>query len=270
MTKRSKTRRVGTRNEAKAAPTPVGASERKSLPLLTLEDFARTILQAEVKKLPPKFTRDDLAREIQTYLNLSMKTLRLKGKFPKMIQAVDIHRYFHKPHVGQNFEIIEEPDFKESAEPLLIDDNLSMLNELLQRMRQRAGELGITWNMAASVIAKVADELRPDQRPEGVRRGEFCERIIEELGRIRANKGAYKTFEDLELMYPTFEVIRIIRRSTFDEDDRELLASPNQWGRVVTYATGILSKYLNKSESTIAQNRKHFKKYNRLQMRART
>ncbi len=237
----------------------MGVQGRKDLPSLMFEESARTVLQDLVTKLPPAFTRDDLVREIHTYLDYSEKKIKLRGRPSLRVQAMEIgSAYFNPPYVGENWELLQQPDFKRWAEPLLTDGNLLILDQPMQLLRKRAIELGIVWSVAAPIVGRVADDLRPDHRTEGIRRGEFSEGVIGELKRIREARREFRTFEDLERIYPNFEVVRVLKHPPFDSEDRELLASPNQWERVVTYATGILSRYFKKSIHTIRQDRKQF------------
>jgi hypothetical protein len=242
--------------KAKANNRSLERSVRKSLPLLEFEEFAKEVLRERFSKLPYAFTADDLAKEVQTYLDYSVKKIQLGGKVPMKVYAMDIERYYDPQ---RHIDLFEQPDFRQWAEPLLTDANLSALGETMQKMRERAGQLGIDWSLAAPIVGKVADRYRPDQRPATVQRGEFCEQVIEELRRIREREREFGTFEDLERICPDYGVVRILKHSPFDSEDRVLLASPNRWERVVTYASGILEKYYRKSPHTIRQDRKRFK-----------
>lgn len=138
------------------------------------------------------------------------------------------------------------------------DENLTMLEEPIQLLRKRASELSVDWDSAAFIVKRVANKFGPDERPPGVKRGELGERIIQELKRIRDDKRKFQGFEELENIYPTFEVIRILRQKPFDSEDRNLLIRPNEWGRPTTYAAGILQRYFNKKPDTIKKDRKQF------------
>jgi len=201
----------------RVAETP----SRKNLPLLVFEEFANGVFQESVAALPFGFTREDFVRELRTYLEYSSKQIQLTGRFK--VKAIDIGRYYDpQKHPG----LLEQADFKKWAEPLLTDDNLRMLDSPMQSLRKRAGELSIDWPTAALVLRRVSDKFLPDQRSQAIKRGEFCEQIIAELKRTRETKSQFRTFEDLERLYPNYEVLRILKHPRFDSQDRDLLVSP--------------------------------------------
>jgi hypothetical protein len=218
------------------------------------EESVKGVLQESVAVLPAAFTRDDFVRELNTYLEYSGKPVRLTSRFK--VNAIDVPRYYDPQRYP---ELLKQTDFRQWAEPLLADANLRMLDPPMQKLRKLAVELGIDWNAATSVIRRAADQLRPDQRPAAIQRGEFCERIIEELRRIREGQKGFRTFEELERIYPNYEVVHILRDPPFESEDRETLVRPHRWERVVTYATLILMRYFKKSEHTINRDRKQFK-----------
>jgi hypothetical protein len=256
MNKRKKPRTVETNT--------AGKSRRKSLALLMFEEYAATILREFVENLPLAFTREDLLQEIHTCLDHSIKEIRLRGKIRMRVKAIDLPKYFNPPHTGEKFEILEQADFKQ-AEPLYTDKNLTMLDEPMQRLRRKAGELSIGWDAAVSVVKKVSQKIGPDVRPASVQRGEFGELIIQDLIRIRDGGRKFRSFEELERTYEKLEVVRMIKTKYFDQGDRDLLTRPNQWGRVMTYAAGLLVKYFEKSLHTIRQDRKRFNAWKKLQ-----
>jgi hypothetical protein len=217
------------------------------------EQSVKGVLQESVAVLPVAFTRDDFVREIHTYLEYSGKPIRLTSRFK--VNAIDVPRYYDPQRYP---ELLKQTDFRQWAEPLLADVNLRMLDPPRQKLRKLAVDLAIDWNAATSVIRRAADQLRPGQRPVAIQRGEFCERIIEELRRIREGQKGFRTFEELERIYPNYEVVHILK-DPLESEDRKTLASPNHWERVVTYASGILERYFEKSEHTIRQDRKRFK-----------
>jgi hypothetical protein len=233
------------------------APERKSLPLLKFEEHATTVLRDLFASLPIAFTHEDLIREIRSYLDLSVKEIRLRGKLRMKVKAIDFPKYPNPPHWGENNEILEQADFKD-AERLYIDENLITIEEAMQLLRAKVRKLSISWDFAVPIIKKIADKCGPDARPASVQRGEFGEHIIQELRRIREGKLKLQSFEELESAYPRYEVVRILKNKAFDQEDRVLLTQPNQWERVVTYATGILARHFKKSQHTIKQDRKQF------------
>lgn len=76
---------------------------RKSLPLLTFEEYATTVLQDLFSSLPIAFVCEDLIREIHVYLDHSVKNIRLRGKLKMKVKAIDLPKYFNPPHTGENF-----------------------------------------------------------------------------------------------------------------------------------------------------------------------
>lgn len=144
-----------------------------------------------------------------------------------------------------------------------------VLQGMLFELREEAEELGLRRKHVEPMLRRILKGLLPDQRPEKVQKGEFCEGVISELKQIRKHRREFRSFEELERQCLDFEVVRILGISTFDSEDRDLLASPNRWGYLVTYGTGILKKYFKvESDHTIRQYRKEYKAY--LKSSART
>ena len=244
-------------SRGKKARTKVQEGARHaSLLLATFEEFANNFVRELVDKLPRSFAREDLVQILHAYLDFSVRKIQLGGRFPLKVRVIDIFRYYDPEKYPALFE---QRDFRRWAEPWLTDGNLTMLDEPMQKLRKRAGEMGIDWSVAAPIVGKVSDRYRPDQRPVAVQRGEFCEQVIGELRRIRECKSEFRTYEELERIFPSYEVVRVLKHLPFDSDDREMLASPNRWERTVTYANGILHRYYGKSLHTIRQDRKRFK-----------
>jgi hypothetical protein len=233
---------------------------RKSLPLLQFEEFCSTVLQELVARLPPAFPREDFVQELHRYLDYSVKEVCLRGKVKLRVKAIDLPKYFSPPHTGENFEILEQPDFKE-VEPLLTDENLTLLDEPMQRLRAKAGSLSINWTIAASVVGRLADRFTHEKRSPGVVRGEFGAKIVQELTRIRDDKRKFQGFEELASAYPTFEVVRMLTYKRFDVEDREHMIRPYQWERVATYAAGLLERYFKKKPDTIKNDRKQYSRW---------
>jgi hypothetical protein len=96
-----------------------------------------------------------------------------------------------------------------------------------------------------------------------VARGELCAKVIgevEQLYRELKSKSQSTNFEDLRRDYPEFEVLKILSRSLFDDEDRALICHPRQWGvRPPRHATGILKRHFGTdSDNTIRDYRKAY------------
>ena len=252
MGKRNRTRRPRTESSEKP--------QRKNLPLLKFEEFSSAVLQELVASLPLTFSCEDLVKELHTYLDYSVKEIRLRGKVKLRVKGIDLPKYFNPPHTGENFEILEQSDFKE-VEPLYTDRNLTMLDEPMQRLRTKAGQLSINWNVAAPVVRRLADRLAPGKRPPGVIRGELGEQIVRELTRIRDDKRNFQSFEELASAYPAFEVVRILKYKPFDDEDHANIIRPYKWGRIATFAAGLLQRYFKRKPDTIKSYRKQYNQW---------
>jgi hypothetical protein len=204
-------------------------SERKNLPLLTFEEKAEKVLLDFTKDLPSSFTCDDLATEIDRYLELAGQRIRLpQGAGRREVLAIDIEGYLERKFAGEDYALYDQDDFKRSAEVLLTDDNFPMLSGKIKLLHSCARTLGLSWDQTESGIRKAADKLRPDKRPELVRRGEFCERVLSELKEIRRRRAEFQGFPELLALFPNFETIRVLKGPPFDAEDRDEIAHPNR------------------------------------------
>jgi len=230
---------------------------RKGLPLLIFEHSASVAIKEFAAKLPPTFTQHELAQIIDEYLDLSVKKIQLEGRFRQKVVAIDIEKVYDPKKYP---DLLEQDDFRQRAEPLFVDDNFLMLNPLMQSIKDKAREIGIAWDIAAPIISRVADKMRPDQRPESVKRGELCERIIAEMKEIRAHHTEFRTFEELEHRFPDFLTSRMLKGGAFDSEDQDLLAHPNQWESPIVHVYGLLKKRFHvNSNETIKKYRKAYK-----------
>lgn len=96
-----------------------------------------------------------------------------------------------------------------------------------------------------------------------VERGRFCDQVVEELRIIRQHCGKTVvpvTFDRLRAQFPQFAVFGILSDVPFDDEDREIFVHPARWGRLVTYATGILKSCLEvRSDETIRKYRQAYR-----------
>jgi hypothetical protein len=249
--------------KSKGAKSVATALTEPNLPRLAFEESVRSKLNSLATQLPSGFTPENLVSLIHSFLEHSSRKISLPGHRGLQKEAIAIREdYLRPPFVGKNWELLDQRDFKEHVEPLLINENFLAISEDMQMLRQEAQRRNLEWAVAAGIIRKVAEELRPDQRPEGVRRGELCEQVITELRQIKQRHLEVQSFRDLEQVFPDFQVIRMLRLGSFDDDDRELLAHPRRWESVVVHAYGLLKRrFIVGSDETISKYRKQFKSH---------
>jgi hypothetical protein len=230
----------------------VPANSDKNLPALIFRDFTRLLLMAEVKTLPPSFEPQDFARLVLRYLEYAKKRISVPFKNTKLsVSAQRIVEDLGPRWLGPNFEVLDQEDYKSSVLPLLDEDNLRHLQPLILKLRLKARELTINWPKADSVVRDTVTTLCLDNRPLKVQRGEIRDRVVAELGQIKANR-PFKDFEDLQKSFGHFEVVRILAEPRFIDDDRSYLASPSKWEtKHTTYAHGILGQHWGVGEESL-------------------
>lgn len=97
---------------------------------------------------------------------------------------------------------------------------------------------------------------------EKIQRGKRCAQIIDEVRRLKnLVVGAGRTMAEVKEENPTLLVWAF--RDTLLQQDREIFDHPNQWGPVVGYALGLLSKEYGKSPTTINDWVKAFRHHER-------
>jgi len=240
-------------------------TERKNLPLLKFEESVRALITDFARTLPTTFTGEDLAREIDLYLDHASKTIRLPVGGRRQIRTMEIGKHLDPRFAGRDFELLNQDDFKQWAEPLLTDDNFLILDAPMQALRKRSSELGLDWARAETTIRTVAGEFRPDDRSERVKRGDLCERVISEVKEIRRRRADFRSFEELEPIFPGYQTVRFLKSRPFDAEDRDTLAHPNRWETTpLVYAYGLLKRSFDvSSDHTITKYRKTFKAYSK-------
>jgi hypothetical protein len=98
--------------------------------------------------------------------------------------------------------------------------------------------------------------------PEKIQRGKRCAQIIDEVRRVKnLVVGTGRTMAEVREEQPTLLVWAF--RDTLPQQDREIFDHPNQWGPVVGYAHGLLSKEYGKSPTTIKDWVKAFRHHER-------
>ncbi len=180
----------------------------------------------------------------------------------RKVKAIDMAENFLPAWAGPNFEVIGQSDFESSAGLLISDASLLLVGPAISRARQEARELHLSWSVAQPILEEIVRRLYPDNRPRPVQRGEIRARIIEELKQIRSSGQRFLTFEKLKATFTGFMVVEIVGSGLFDDEDREILMSPNRWDtRVSTYCHGILKRYWTlESEETLKGYRKAYNK----------
>jgi hypothetical protein len=94
-------------------------------------------------------------------------------------------------------------------------------------------------------------------RMKKVKRGFECKQVIREVKELRAvllaRRANPPTFECLKAEFPRRFVLKVLSDAKrFNNEDRQLVCKPHQWGRAATYAYGILKKlYDVNSNATI-------------------
>jgi hypothetical protein len=114
---------------------------------------------------------------------------------------------------------------------------------------------------AGMILPEFADGSR--RRSTRAVRGGICAQVITEMKALKRhgfNRHTPVTFAILKEQFPQFTVLDLVSRPPFDDDDRDRIAHPAQWGvRAVTYATGILKRYFEvTSDETIRAYRKAY------------
>lgn len=103
-------------------------------------------------------------------------------------------------------------------------------------------------------------EAKGDELPEGLRKGKYCERVVEEMRRIRnLVLGAGATIAQVKSEQPGLAVWNV--REQLSAEDKETFDHPNRWGPVVGYAKLLLSKEHGRSPDTITGWIKAYRKY---------
>ncbi len=234
------------------------SGEHTRLAELSFEQDVASRLEKLRSELPSHADPSLLAQKVLSYLDYANKTVRVRihGK-ERTITALEAVQRSDYELIGNDEEIIEGPV------PLIVFPDFRLLDETMRALRERANELGLQRKGAEALIQKIANRSLPDQRPRPVQRGEFRERIIQELKVIRAKKAEIRSFKDLEDRLPNFEVVRVVKGSSFSNEDRECLAAPGRWEtKPATYAHGILKKYWGlRSEETLKKYRKAWSKH---------
>lgn len=120
----------------------------------------------------------------------------------------------------------------------------------------RAGEY---W---AEAPAKSIEE----ELPGLVRKGKFCEQVIQEVRKVRylCLEGG-RTYAEIKSEYPDLAVWKVLE--TLSQDDRETFARPRMWGPTVGYAKQILGKNFNSSPQTVTKWLKAYRKHCKAQKR---
>lgn len=85
-----------------------------------------------------------------------------------------------------------------------------------------------------------------------VEKGEFCDRVIADARKVkRLCVDGGKTVAEIWTQHPGLAIWQV--REELSEEDRETFNHPRQWGPVVGYAEMILGKQQGKSDSTIRE-----------------
>jgi hypothetical protein len=107
-------------------------------------------------------------------------------------------------------------------------------------------------------------EAQSDELPEGLRKGEYCERVVEEMRRVRnLVLGTGATIAQVKSEQPSLAVWNL--REQLSAEDKETFDHPNQWGPVVGYAKLLLGKAHGRSPDTITGWIKAYRKYPKAQ-----
>ncbi|MFZ0634685.1 MAG: hypothetical protein WA755_10365 [Candidatus Acidiferrales bacterium] len=98
--------------------------------------------------------------------------------------------------------------------------------------------------------------------PEKIQHGKRCAQLIDEIRRVRnLVLGTGRTIAEVRGENPTLLVWAI--RDALQHQDREIFDHPNRWGPVVGYAHGLLSKEYGRSDMTIRDWVKAFRRQTR-------
>jgi tRNA pseudouridine-54 N-methylase len=114
----------------------------------------------------------------------------------------------------------------------------------------RAGE---HW---AEVHAKSSEE----ELPGLVRRGKFCEQVIQEVKKVRyLCLDGGRAMAEIKSELPDLAVWNVLE--TLSQEDKETFAHPGRWGPAVGYAKLILGKNYGRSTHTVTNWLKAYRKH---------
>lgn len=253
MAKQSRRNKAGRRAPAETPGTT------KTLAQMAYEETVTSTVQSWKRNLPAGFTPNDLADLVHRYLNYCKEKVRTKPGV--MMEAGMLVAHFRPPWTGDNWEIIDQEDFKKWAAPLLENSDFLLIADRIKPLRAKSTELYISWEEAEPILKQNVDKLlRRDKRPLKVQRGELLAQIISELKQINDRRDEFCDFDQLIEKFPQFEVVRMHQRETYTDDDRAYFANPSEWEtRPGSYSQTILDKYWGaKSKETYKSYRHAF------------
>ena len=133
----------------------------------------------------------------------------------------------------------------------------AMVDDLLKRVSPLPVPIPPT--RAVEPHSKPEEQPKPTDATPAVSSGEFCNRVIDEIRRIRhLCVGTGRSIAEIQSEHPDFAVWNV--RESLGQEDRETFNHPNQWGPSVGYAKTILAKSSGCSEHTITARVKAYRK----------
>lgn len=170
------------------------------------------------------------------------------------------------PLLDRIYEEVKELDFHPPmpagpSKPVLFEKHcystLARLETLLKLARQIVSAPDSSSN-------PVRREAQSDELSEGLRKGRYCERVVDDMRRVRnLVLGTGATIAQVKSEQPTLVVWNL--REQLSAEDKETFDHPNRWGPVVGYAKRLLGKAHGRSPDTITGWIKVYRKYLRAQ-----
>jgi|GEM_PF-5916326 len=142
--------------------------------------------------------------------------------------------------------------------------------ELAKRTESLASPIVDEGAKRKDIAEESTNALTPEQTEKKewkVKRGKFCDEVIEEMKRIRflaVDTG--RSMAEIEMENPGFAVWKL--RDSLGPEDKEIFNHPRQWGPTVGYAKRVLSKIHGKSTDTITSWIKAYRRDQKIRKQA--
>jgi hypothetical protein len=166
------------------------------------------------------------------------------------------------PLLDRIYEEVKELNFHPPmpvgpSKPVLFEKHCYSTLARLKTLLELAREIVSAPNSGSDPARR---EARSDELPEGLRKGKYCERVVEEMRRVRnLVLGTGATMAQVRTEQPSLAVWNV--REQLSAEDKETFDHPNRWGPVVGYAKSLLSKGYGRSPDTITGWIKAYRKY---------
>jgi hypothetical protein len=140
----------------------------------------------------------------------------------------------------------------------------SVLAHLSREMNDFEKDLKVRYDIEIGQLKRQESKLRlsdegSDNLNQRTQRGEFCQRVIDEIKRIKNQcVGMGRSVAEIQNDHPDFAVWKV--RESLSSEDRDTFNHPNRWGPPVGFAKNILAKTSDVSVHTITSRVKAYRK----------